>query len=224
MTYTLSIIDYGLGNLHSVHKAFQHVAAQVKDDWKIQVVQSKEAIQSADKVVFPGVGAIRDCMGGLQALDLIQELKQALESKPTLAICVGMQALMSRSEENQGVDCLNWVSGSVNRFPESGLAQGIASKDILEDKLKVPHMGWNQVKQSPHALWEGIPDQSRFYFVHSYYVPCDDSLPAKGTCHYGVDFAAAIGEKNWFAVQFHPEKSHLHGLQLLTNFLNWTPQ
>ncbi len=217
MTLKLAIIDYGLGNLHSVHKAFQKVAADVEEDWQVTLVNDAESILAADKVVFPGVGAIRDCMGGLSSLGLMPVMQQILQTKPLLAICVGMQALMTHSQENNGVDCLDWVAGEVKRFNPSA-----KTLESVDDHIKVPHMGWNQVKQLDHVLWQNIPDQSRFYFVHSYYVP-DEGVPTVGRCHYGVDFAAAIGKDNWFAVQFHPEKSHVVGLQLLKNFLNWSP-
>jgi imidazole glycerol-phosphate synthase subunit HisH len=175
-------------------------------------------------VVFPGVGAIRDCMAEIRRLGCDELLHEALEAqhKPVLAICVGLQALLSRSEENGGVDCLDIIPGQVRHFGST-----LDGKPLLGEngeRLKVPHMGWNTVRQTrPHPLWQGIPDNSRFYFVHSYYVHADDRSLQAGALHYGVEADAALARDNLFAVQFHPEKSHTAGLQLLRNFLEWTP-
>ncbi|MCW8195420.1 imidazole glycerol phosphate synthase subunit HisH [Proteobacteria bacterium 005FR1] len=208
----LAIIDYGMGNLHSVASAINHVAPQVEVD----VTADAERIHAADHVIFPGVGAIRDCMAEILRLGVDRKVKEALnEGKPVLGICVGMQALMSFSEENNGVDCLNILPGQVRRFP---------SKVVDDDgsRLKVPHMGWNQVEQTiDHPLWHGIAQNSHFYFVHSYYVQAEESGQVAGRCHYGVNFSAALQRDNLFAVQFHPEKSHTDGLQLLKNFVAW---
>ncbi|MCG3171801.1 MAG: Imidazole glycerol phosphate synthase subunit HisH [Pseudomonadales bacterium] len=204
------VVDYGMGNLHSVAKALGRVAPEV------EVVVSGEAalIDGADRVVFPGVGAIRDCMAELGRRGLVAPLRRAAAEKPLLAICIGMQALMDSSEENGGTRCLGILPGSVRHF-------GPELQDEQGNTLKVPHMGWNVVRQEPHPLWRGIGQDARFYFVHSYYVePAQRELVA-GSCEYGVDFAAALARGTLFAVQFHPEKSHTAGLQLLANFVAW---
>lgn len=208
----LAIIDYGMGNLHSVASAIGHVAPDVRVD----VTADGERIRDADHVIFPGVGAIRDCMAEILRQGVDRQVKEALaDGKPVLAICVGMQALMEFSEENNGVDCLNILPGRVKRFPAEG-------RDRDGSRLKVPHMGWNQVTQTvEHPLWQGIRQNSRFYFVHSYYVDAADAGQVAGRCHYGVDFAAALQHRNLFAAQFHPEKSHTDGLRLLKNFVAW---
>ena len=212
MTGVVAVIDYGMGNLHSVASALRHVGAS-----EVFVTNNKDQICSADRVVFPGVGAIRDCMSEIKRLecdDLLNEVIFNLRL-PVLAICVGMQALMTHSEENDGVDCLNIVEGKVKRFPEDLKGTG-------SDILKVPHMGWNEVIQTvPHPLWDGIPDRTRFYFVHSYWVRTQDRSQVVGGVDYGVKFDAAIAKDNLFAVQFHPEKSHEVGLRFLKNFLAW---
>lgn len=211
---TVAVIDYGMGNLHSAAKALEKVAPGA------QVIVTADAgtILSADRVVFPGVGAIRDCMGEILRLGLDEVVREAAQSKPLLGICVGMQSLMTRSEENGGVDCLNLFAGQVKFF-------GDDLRDASGEKLKVPHMGWNQVQQTrSHPLWNGIADNARFYFVHSYYITLDDNNLMTGRCEYGVPFTAALGRENVFAVQFHPEKSQNAGLKLLQNFMEWDGQ
>lgn len=206
----VAVVDYGMGNLHSVAKALQHVAPEVE----VLVTGDAATIAGADRVVFPGVGAIRDCMGELTRRGLTGAIRQAADEKPLLAICIGMQALMQSSEENGGTACLGILPGRVRHF-------GTSLEDADGNTLKVPHMGWNQVRQEYHPLWTGIPQDSRFYFVHSYYVePAQRELVAGG-CEYGLGFAAALARGNLFAVQFHPEKSHTAGLQLLANFVAW---
>lgn len=208
---TVAVIDYGMGNLHSVASALQCVG----DDVDVWVTADADKILSADRVVFPGVGAIRDCMKEIRRLGVDQVVSQAVKTKPLLAICVGMQALLNTSEENGGVDCLGLIDGQV-RFFGKGLADSSGSK------LKVPHMGWSQVhQQGEHALWNGIPQDSRFYFVHSYYVHSTDRNLLAASTDYGVEIDAALHRDNVFAVQFHPEKSSDAGLQLLKNFLEW---
>jgi imidazole glycerol-phosphate synthase subunit HisH len=211
---TVAVIDYGMGNLHSAAKALEKVAP----DAKVIVTPDAKTILSADRVVFPGVGAIRDCMGEILRLGLDDVVREAAQSKPLLGICVGMQSLMTRSEENGGVNCLNLFAGQVKFF-------GADLYDQRGEKLKVPHMGWNQVWQTrPHPLWNGIVDGARFYFVHSYYIQLDDANLMTGRCEYGVPFTAALGRENVFAVQFHPEKSQSAGLKLLQNFMEWDGQ
>ena len=208
---SIAIIDFGMGNLHSIAKALEHVEGKHR-----VVVSSRRAdILAADRVVFPGVGAIRDCMAELQASGLDQVVREVACSKPLLGVCLGMQALLDTSEENQGIDCLGIIPGRVARF-----APDLKSGDGA--RIKIPHMGWNQVMQRRiHPLWRNIPDGSRFYFVHSYYaVPGEDDLIA-GFTPYGIDFASVIARDNVFAVQFHPEKSQHAGLGLLANFVGW---
>lgn len=206
----VAVLDYGMGNLHSVANALRTVAP----DAKVEVGADPEKIVSADRVVFPGVGAIRDCMAEIRRLGFDQLVVELSQTKPLLAVCVGMQALMTRSEENSGVDCIDFFAGTVCLFDDP--------RDSGGNRLKVPHMGWNCVVQSrPHPLWENIPCGSRFYFVHSYFAAPEDAAIVAGTTDYGVDFAAALARENVFATQFHPEKSHTMGLQLLTNFMRW---
>ena len=210
---SVAVIDYGMGNLHSIAKALQHAAPDVD----VQIVSDAAAINRADRVVFPGVGAIRDCMQALQNSGLSGVIKDIAHSKPLLGICLGMQALLTDSEENDGTRCLDVIPGHVLHFPE-------ALKDSAGNNLKIPHMGWNQVHQRPHPLWQGIPQDSRFYFVHSYYAQPDNESVIAGTTDYPTPFACALAQNNIFAVQFHPEKSQAVGLQLLQNFLHWDGQ
>ncbi|MFA5493489.1 MAG: imidazole glycerol phosphate synthase subunit HisH [Porticoccaceae bacterium] len=204
------VIDYGMGNLHSVGKALEQVAPRAE----VIVTSDLAEIAEADRVVFPGVGAIRDCMAEIRRGGFDRVVTKAIAEKPVLAICVGMQALMSHSEENSGVSCLDLFPGAV-RFFGDGLTE------VDGTRLKVPHMGWNQVHQTiDHPMWRGIQQDERFYFVHSYYVDAGSGVTA-ANCHYGVTFSAALASGNLFAVQFHPEKSHTAGLQLLKNFVNW---
>ena len=200
----IALLDYGMGNLHSAAKALEHVGATV------DITHDPKLIAQADKIVFPGVGAMRDCMAGMREAGVDIAIRQAVFNKPVLAICVGMQALLQSSAENGGVDCLGIFNGVVRRFPDQA-------------GLKVPHMGWNQVQQCEpsHPMWHNIAQDTRFYFVHSYYVQPNDPALIAATCDYGLDFAAALSRDNLFATQFHPEKSHTAGLQLLKNFVEW---
>ncbi len=207
---TVAVIDYGMGNLHSIAKALQHADANVS----VSVVSDRQSILSADRVVFPGVGAIRDCMRALSETGLDDVIRRVVAEKPVLGICLGMQALLTDSEENQQTGCLDIIPGHVAHF-EKGLV------DSNGETLKIPHMGWNQVRQKPHPLWRGIADNSRFYFVHSYFAKPDQAGHCLATSHYGQEFCCAVAKDNLFAVQFHPEKSQKVGLQLLHNFLHW---
>ena len=220
MSTHIAVIDYGMGNLHSVASALQHVAP----DAQIEVTSDIARVREADRVLFPGVGAIRDCMAEIRRLQFDKLIADTIASgKPLLAICVGLQALMDSSEENGGVPCLGHFAGEVKGFANS--AKFCAARDegaASGERLKVPHMGWNQVRQTKsHPLWQGIPDHSRVYFVHSYSVQSRDAEVIAGACHYGIDFSAALARANIFAAQFHPEKSAEHGLQLLKNFVGW---
>lgn len=210
----IAVIDYGMGNLHSVAKALQAVSTNAL----VRVTSDATEVEEADRVVFPGVGAIGGCMQEIHKFNLGSVVAKAIKNKPVLAICVGMQALMTRSEENGGIDCLDLLPGQVKFF-------GDHLTDSGGDKLKVPHMGWNNVHQlDDHPLWQGIQQDSRFYFVHSYYVDESNNPNVAATCDYGIQFAAALSCDNLFAVQFHPEKSADAGLQLLRNFCHWDGQ
>ncbi|RMG29116.1 MAG: imidazole glycerol phosphate synthase subunit HisH [Gammaproteobacteria bacterium] len=207
----LAIVDYGMGNLHSIAKACERAGPGVR----VTVTREAAVLARADRVVFPGVGAIRHCMAELERLELVEPLRRAAAEKPFLGICLGMQALLEHSEENEGVDTLGFFPGRVRRFP-AGLAEA-------GRPLKIPHMGWNRVHQVPHPLWDGIAQDSWFYFVHSYYADPADPAHVTGRTEYGIEFASAIGRDNLFAVQFHPEKSQQAGLRLLANFMAWNP-
>ncbi|WP_404364845.1 imidazole glycerol phosphate synthase subunit HisH [Marinobacter sp.] len=208
---TIAIIDYGMGNLHSVSKAVEHVAP----DARALVTSDPEQIRGADKVILPGVGAIRDCMAEIRRLKVDELVREVSVDRPLLGICVGMQALMSRSQENGWVDCINLFPAEVRFFGNDLRENGV--------RLKVPHMGWNEVHQTiEHPLWHNIPDGERFYFVHSYYADAEHNPDMAGRTRYGIDVAAAVARDNVFATQFHPEKSHRAGLQLLKNFSQWS--
>ena len=208
---TVAIIDYGMGNLHSVGKAVEHVAP----DARVLVTADADLIRNADRVIFPGVGAIRDCMAEIRRLGVDKLVKEVSRDRPLLGVCVGMQALMSHSEENGGVDCIDVFPAQVRFFGHKLTGNG--------ERLKVPHMGWNQVQQAQdHPVWHKISDNERFYFVHSFYAEAKGNADIAGRTCYGVDLAAAVAKGNIFAVQFHPEKSADAGLQLLKNFVNWS--
>ena len=208
----IAVLDYGMGNLHSVAKALQHVDSTAS----VSVTADAAVVASADRVVFPGVGAFRDCMAEIRRLKLDEVVRQAIVEKPVLSICVGMQVLLQHSEENGGVEGLGFLPGKVKLFDQQ-------QRDDCGDRLKVPHMGWNAVHQVvDHPLWQGIEQHSQFYFVHSYYVETPNRQQIAGYCDYGVNFAAALTAGNLFAVQFHPEKSAGAGLRLLKNFTQWS--
>jgi imidazole glycerol-phosphate synthase subunit HisH len=210
---TISIIDYGMGNLRSVAKALDHVS-----DGRalISVTSDPDAVARADRVVFPGQGAARDCMRELNQLELAQAVREAAATKPFLGICMGMQILAQYSEEDEGVECLGLIEGKVK-----GLRAAQAALDA-EARYKLPHMGWNEVQQMrPHPLWQGIQQNARFYFVHSYYLDPADRNAVAATTSYGAEFPSAIAAGNVFAIQCHPEKSAASGLTLLNNFLRW---
>lgn len=211
----IAVIDYGMGNLHSVASALEHVAPEAE----VIITSDAEIVKAADRVIFPGVGAIRDCMAEIRRLKFDELVSDVIASgKPVLGICVGMQALMNSSAENGGVECIGQLEGEVKFF-------GADLKDDSGETLKVPHMGWNQVEQlGDHPLWDGIENGSRFYFVHSFYVTAGQPEEVVGRCSYGLDFDVALSHNNLFAVQFHPEKSHTAGLQLLKNFVTWNGQ
>ncbi|MFC1664292.1 imidazole glycerol phosphate synthase subunit HisH [Pseudomonadota bacterium] len=210
---SIAVVDLGTGNLHSVAKAIEHVSA----DCQVFVTNDANLIEQVDRVVLPGQGAIGSWMAALEKAGLKVALREALESKPVLGICLGLQALYPYSEEDGGIQGLDVLNGQVRHF----LAAAAKLKASF-GALKVPHMGWNNVDQTQeHPLWRGIEDKSRFYFVHSYVVQSSDTSEIVGATNYGVTFTAAAARHNIFAVQFHPEKSQHAGLQLLSNFVAW---
>ncbi len=207
----IAIVDYGMGNLLSVAKAFEHVAPAAD----IAVTADAGVIAGARRVVFPGVGAMPDCMRELARRGLVDALRDAAVRKPFLGICLGMQALFAHSQEG---DCagLGLLEGDVRLFPAETM------RDAAGARLKVPHIGWNRVQQvMAHPLWVGIDDGARFYFVHSYYCAPAAQTVVAGVSHYPFAFASAVARGNLFAVQFHPEKSQAAGLRLLANFVTW---
>jgi glutamine amidotransferase len=207
----IAVVDYGMGNLRSVAKALEHIApAKV-----ITVTSDPAAIQAAERVVFPGQGAMPDCMREMDSRGLRAAVLEGARTKPFLGLCIGLQMLFERSEEGD-TPGLGVFPGKVVRFPMAGTLSGQG------EKLKVPHMGWNQVYQAKsHPMWDGIADGSRFYFVHSYYVDTPDQGLVAGTSRYPSSFTCAVARNNIFAVQFHPEKSQSAGLRLLSNFVSW---
>jgi glutamine amidotransferase len=210
---TVAIVDYGMGNLRSVAKAVEHVAPRAR----VLVTADPDAVTSAARVIVPGQGAMPDCMRELARRGLADAVVKAAAAKPFLGICIGLQMLFEHSEEGD-VSGLGIFPGRVRRFPEAAL------HDALGARLKVPHMGWNEVRQmAPHPLWNGIPDATRFYFVHSYYVEPATPALTVGATDYGITFTSAAARANIFAVQFHPEKSASAGLRLIENFMCWNP-
>jgi glutamine amidotransferase len=207
----IAVVDYGMGNLRSVQQALHKVAPQAS----IIVTDIPEVIARAGRVVFPGQGAMPDCMREMDGRGLRQAILDAARNKPFLGICIGLQMLFERSDEGD-TEGLGILPGKVTRFAHE-------LHDAQGNRLKVPHMGWNQVTHGEHILWDGIDQDARFYFVHSYYVqPHDDAL-LQGTSCYPQPFVCAVAHDNLFAVQFHPEKSASAGLTLLENFVNWNP-
>jgi imidazole glycerol-phosphate synthase subunit HisH len=209
----IAVIDYGMGNLRSVAKALEHVAPSAA----VRITSDPAVVKAADRVVFPGQGAMPDCMRYLRESGLEDAVRAAAASKPLLAVCIGEQMLFEHSEEGDTAG-LGLFPGAVVRFRDEAMraADGV--------RLKVPHMGWNRVRQvQPHPLWNGVADESWFYFVHSYYVvPQNDALSA-GISDYGGTFTCAVARDNIFATQFHPEKSAAAGLRIYENFSRWAP-
>ena len=246
MAETIGVIDYGMGNLHSLGKALERVASSER----IVISFDPEELRECDKLVLPGVGGVRACMQELQRLELSQLVVEQAKKVPLLGICLGMQVLMEWSDENEGVPALGLIPGKVVRFPDPAAAvpstsagdpasfsrtpaaapsasagdNNSLSKTPAEAKprLKVPHMGWNRVKQSrAHPIWAGVPDNSWFYFVHSYHAAPRQIKNILGTADYTHTFCAALTHDNLVAFQFHPEKSQGAGMQLLSNFVSW---
>ncbi|HYB50277.1 MAG TPA: imidazole glycerol phosphate synthase subunit HisH [Burkholderiaceae bacterium] len=207
----IAIADFGMGNLRSVQQALGRVAPQVP----ACITSDPEAIDAAERIVLPGQGAMPDCMRNLAASGLEPALRRALASRPVLAVCIGEQMLFDRSEEGD-TPGLGVIAGRVVRLAASVDERGL--------RRKIPHMGWNRVRQTQrHPLWEGIADESYFYFVHSYYVDPEQPSVIAGTTDYGGIFTCAVAQDNIFAVQFHPEKSAAAGLRIYANFVCWKP-
>ena len=214
---TIAIVDYGMGNFHSVARALRAAAPEAD----IRVCREAQEIDRASRVVFPGQGAMPDCMRTLRASGLLDAVLRAAREKPLLGVCVGEQMLFSRSEEGN-TPCLDIFHGQVRRFAGPQFADGHATDGA--PRLKIPHMGWNRVRQTRrHPLWDGIADDAHFYFVHSYYAEPADPALIVGETHYGIGFTCAVAAANIFAVQFHPEKSASDGLRLYRNFVSWAP-
>jgi len=217
---TIAIFDYGMGNLRSVYQAFHHVAP----DANVVIAHTPEEIISAERVVLPGQGAMPDCIKHLEESGLLEALLDAAKNKPLLGVCVGEQMLFDQSAEVRAnpssawTPCLGLIPGEVRRFELAGKLQPDGSA------YKVPHMGWNQVRQDrQHPLWNGIPDLTSFYFVHSYYAVPQRKEDIAGSTEYGDWFTSAVARDNIFATQFHPEKSAEYGLMLYKNFVSWQP-
>jgi glutamine amidotransferase len=212
---TVAVVDYGMGNLRSVAQAVRHVAQGTGVE--VVVTAQPEVVRAAERVVLPGQGAMRDCMAELAASGVKDAVLEAATSKPLFGVCVGMQMLLDHSEE-QDTPGLGLIPGEVRRFQLEGRLQNDGSR------YKVPHMGWNRVRQSKaHALWAGVDDDSWFYFVHSFFAQPAESDHSAGYADYGAPFTAAVARDNIFATQFHPEKSAADGLTLYRNFLHWNP-
>jgi glutamine amidotransferase len=241
---SIGVIDYGMGNLHSLGKSLERVAG----GRHVEISYDTNKLMKCDHLVLPGVGGVRACMNELRRLELNEMVLDAARKKPLLGICLGMQVMLDHSDENGGVAALGLFPGNVVRFPDplpvtahklqandnqqatGGYASAPAPtlRDAVSptptSRLKVPHMGWNRVKQSrPHALWQGIPDDSWFYFVHSYHAQPQNPAHVLGTTDYIHSFASAVARDNIAAFQFHPEKSQGAGMTLLSNFVNWSP-
>ena len=226
MARSVAIVDYGMGNLRSVSQAVQHVAAG--SSTQVVVTSDPAVVKTAERVVLPGQGAMRDCMRELQRTGLREAVLQAAATKPLMGVCVGMQMLLDHSEE-QDTPGLGLIPGRVKRFRLEGLRQGDGSR------YKVPQMGWNQAWLTGeaggrgdatwprHPMWDGVPDGAWFYFVHSYWADPAQAEHTAAHTDYGVRLSCAVARDNIFATQFHPEKSADHGLQLYRNFLHWNP-
>ena len=215
MSKTVAVVDYGMGNLRSVSQAVMHVAQG--SGYEVIVTSKPDEVLAAERVVLPGQGAMPDCMHELRASGLQDAVLHAAANKPLMGVCVGMQMLLSRSEEGP-TDGLGLIDGEVIRFQLEGRLQADGSR------YKVPQMGWNRVFQAqPHPLWAGVPDGAYFYFVHSYYARPSDPRHSAGETDYGSRFTCALARDNIFATQFHPEKSAEHGLAVYRNFLRWNP-
>jgi glutamine amidotransferase len=217
MTRRVAVVDHGMGNLRSVAQAVAHVAGT---GWEVVIASAPEQVEAAERVVLPGQGAMRDCMRELDAAGLKPAVLEAARNKPLMGVCVGMQMLLDHSEE-QDTPGLGLVPGRVVKFRLEGQRQPDGSR------YKLPQMGWNRVRQradgASHPLWRDVPDESYFYFLHSYFALTSDPRHSAADSEYGGRFTCAVARDNIFATQFHPEKSATHGLTLYRNFLAWMP-
>ena len=216
---TVAVVDYGMGNLRSVANAVQ--ASAQGSAFKIVITQRPEEVRAAQRIVLPGQGAMRDCMACLRDSGLQEAVLEAAANKPMFGVCVGMQMLLDHSDE-QDTPGLGLIPGNVHKFELQGRLQPDGSR------FKVPQMGWNRVKQTQHTgkvhpIYEGVADESWFYFVHSFYAKPKSKEHSAGETDYGSPFTSALARDNIFATQFHPEKSAAQGLQLYKNFLTWKP-
>ena len=215
MKRTVAVVDYGMGNLRSVSQAVRHAAAG--SDIEVLWTNRPEEVHAAERIVLPGQGAMRDCMRELEDSGLREAVMHAAANKPLMGVCVGMQMLLDHSEE-QDTPGLGLIPGRVTRFRLEGQTQPDGSR------YKVPQIGWNPVHQTgAHPVWQGVPDGTHFYFVHSYYAVPSQPRHSVGESEYGARFTCAVARDNIFATQFHPEKSAAHGLALYRNFLTWKP-
>ena len=215
MTRTVAVVDYGMGNLRSVSQAV--LAAAQDQGVRVVITSRPEEVLAAERIVLPGQGAMRDCMRELQDSGLKEAVLDAAARKPLMGVCVGMQMLLDHSEE-QDTPGLGLIPGRVKRFRLEGRVQPDGSR------YKVPQMGWNRVHQTrAHPVWGEVPDQSWFYFVHSFYAETSDPRDSAGESEYGTRFTCTVARDNIFATHFHPEKSAEHGLALYRNFLHWNP-
>ncbi len=215
MSRTVAVVDYGMGNLHSVSQAVRHVAEGTGFD--VIVTSRPDEVHAAERIVLPGQGAMPDCMRELRDSGLQDAVLHAAANKPLMGVCVGMQMLLSRSEEGPTAG-LDLFPGEVLRFALEGQRQADGSR------FKVPQMGWNRVFQArPHPIWGDVPDGAYFYFVHSFHAKPTNVGHSVGETEYGIRFTCALARDNIFATQFHPEKSAAHGLALYRNFLHWNP-
>jgi len=204
----IAVIDYGMGNVHSVSKALVKVSEK---NTKVIITNSMDEIRNSSHIVFPGQGAASECMKNINKYLDVEEFKIIIHEKPFLGICMGLQVLMNSSDENNVTNCLDIFDGEVKSI-----------KDNLQSTLKIPHMGWSKVEQCyNHPIWEKIENNSYFYFVHSFFVKPKNKKDILSKTFYSFDFTSGLAKENIVAVQFHPEKSSKDGLQLLQNFINW---
>ena len=209
----LAIINYGSGNLHSVHKSFEFINQSLNHPYEIQVTNSADEINQSDKIVLPGVGAFGECKNALMSCDgLLESLKETVIMKkiPFMGICVGMQLLADQSSEFEINEGLKWISGEVVKLD-------------MNTNFPIPHMGWNEIEFTDHPLFADCLQKSDFYFVHSYYFKLKDKANLLATTKYPNELTAAVIKDNIFGTQFHPEKSHSNGMKIIKNFLNWKP-
>lgn len=212
---SIGVIDYGMGNLHSLAKALARVAAEDR----VEVTYDPDKLARADRLVLPGVGGARYCMEELARLELDDFVREVAGTKPMLGVCLGMQIMLEHSDENGGADMLGLFEGDVIQFPDP------AEPSDEAPRVKVPHMGWNRIQRTrEHPLFDGVPEDAWFYFVHSFHAAPEHDEDILGITEHGIDFASILMKENTLAVQFHPEKSQGAGMKLLANFIHWDGQ